>query len=780
MIFDFNNAISEKTWKDRYQKNGESLQENFKRVAQFVANNKVEEEFFYEIMNQGLFFGGGRTTSNAGIGTKLTLNNCFCAPRIKDDLNDIFKKVNLGAITHQRGGGIGYDFSTLRPSGLKTSNDAIASGPVSFMDVFNAQTATILQGGRRGANMGILNIYHPDIKEFIEAKATDPKRLNHFNLSVMVDDNFLQSVEEDREILLHFPVYDDKGFIETNPSKWIVNKTVSARELWDLIIKKAYDNGEPGIFFYDNLNRRNNLAYCENIIITNPCSEYVSGIVYGDSYDSNNYGGACNLGSLMLHNFVVSPFTKEAHIDYELLTTTIRRAVTFLDNIIEKNKYPDDVFRNYQKEFRTIGLGVTGLADALAMLNLSYDSINGRKFVDKLIEYISLTAFSASVELAQVKGPFPGFKQEFADGGFLVEHANYSKYYKKEWQDLIDNIKESGIRNAKVMSIAPTGTMSLVFGNNCSSGIEPIFALEAKRKIKIGGQGEDNIQEVILQDYAYSLYKKLYNKEPPKSLFPTALEISVDSHLEMLGVIANHIDMSVSKTINIPESYSFEDTKDVYFKARNLGIKGCTIFRPNALRPGIIFDNTSSINTPPEKEDEKPIKYNYITPVSRKTLGTTHGNVYCKKCACGTLYITVACDDEGNLVETFVESSKGGVCKANTAAINRLVSLAMRSGVVVEEIIDQLKGIDCKACTTAKSNGKQIDGLSCPDIISKVIEEFYKDKNFPYLKDKKTPKEIEQERKELKNLITCPECGESIVFEGGCVICHSCGWSKCG
>lgn len=280
----FANDIIENIWTDRYQKNGESYVDALRRVADFCSKYDSYEEknqsgetipvrdLFFNLMYNEEFYPAGRTMSNAGIGRDLTLNNCFVAPQIRDSLEEIFDKVKLGARTHQKGGGIGYDFSNLRPKGSPTSNDAIASGPVSFMDVFNAQTATILQGGRRGANMGVMNVYSMDIEEFINAKSYETGKLNHFNVSVMVDDDFMIAVQEDRNVFLHFPVYDDEGKILKDPSKWTQSKEVSARYIWDLIVKKAYDNGEPGVFFYDNLNRDNNLAYIENIVCSNPSS----------------------------------------------------------------------------------------------------------------------------------------------------------------------------------------------------------------------------------------------------------------------------------------------------------------------------------------------------------------------------------------------------------------------------------------------------------------------------------------------------------------------------
>lgn len=363
----FSNEIIENIWKDRYRKNEETLEDNFRRVAKFCATNADEEEAFYHMLCEGLFFPAGRTMSNAGIGRSLTLNNCFVAPQIQDSLADIFDKVALGARTHQKGGGIGYDFSNIRPKGMPTSNDAIASGAVSFMDVFNAQTATILQGNRRGANMGVMNVYAMDIEEFVTAKSKDRNKLNHFNVSVMIDDAFMEAVEEDAEINLHFPVYDKNGHIENNPDNWIVSKKISAKYLWDLITRMAYDNGEPGVFFYDNLNKDNNLWYTERIVCSNPCAEYLAGTVFGENEDPSSFGGACNLGSLMLHKFVVNPFTSRAYIDYDKLKATIHTAVRMLDNIIDVNAFPDPIYEKYQKRFRTIGLGTTGLADMLVM-----------------------------------------------------------------------------------------------------------------------------------------------------------------------------------------------------------------------------------------------------------------------------------------------------------------------------------------------------------------------------------------------------------------------------
>lgn len=770
---DFVNAILENIWKDRYRKNKETLSDNFNRVAAYCGNGDDETKEFYDVMKNRKFFPAGRTMSNCGIGKNLTLNNCFVAPQIKDSLDDIFDKVKLGAVTHQKGGGIGYDFSQLRPKGAKTSNDAVASGAISFMDCFNAQTSTILQGNRRGANMGVMAIYNLDIEDFISAKSYEENKLNHFNVSVMVDDEFIEAVKENKSIFLHHPVYDDSGKILKDPDKWELKKEISATYLWNLIVKKAYDNGEPGIFFYENLNKDNNLWYIENIVCTNPCAEYLAGTIYGnhpktgEPLNSSEFGGACNLGSLFLHNFVKNPFKEDAEIDYDDLKASISTAIRFLDNIIDINNFPSKIYENYQKSFRTIGLGVTGLADMLVMLNLKYNSQKAQNFVNELMNFIALNAFKASILLSKEKGEFPFLDREkYVQGGYLKKHAE--KY--PEWVEVIEDIKKYGIRNSKILSIAPTGTLSLTYGNNCSSGIEPIFSLSYDRTVKVGGQQTQDEITVKMQDYAYYLWEKTTEGNVvSKDTFVTAMDMTVDEHIDMLKNIAWHTDMSVSKTINVPTEYTFSETKDIYLKCFEHSIKGCTIFRPNEIRKGILF--ADGVKKAP------PVIYNSIKPVSRKEIGTTQGNTFCKKCACGTLYITINRDEFNNIIECFVHTSKGGICQANISAVNRMVSLAMRCGIAIDEIVDQLVGINCPACVKEKTKGEQISGMSCPDIIARTLREFEKmiDTKPVFVE----PEIVKEEVKFSGSLEHCPDCNEEINHEGGCVICFNCGWSKC-
>lgn len=777
--YKFNNAIIEKMWRDRYQKNNESVNDNLKRVAKFVSDNDQCEKDIYNAMSQGYFFFGGRTMSNAGIGEDLTVNNCFVAPQIQDSMDDIFTKVKLGAITHQKGGGIGYDFSLLRPSGTPTNNDAMASGALSFMDVFNAQTATILQGNRRGANMGVMNIYDMDIEEFITAKSKDPNRLNHFNLSVMVDDDFMKAVQNNKDIYLHFPVYDEKSHIIKDSNKWSQSKKISANYLWDLIMTNAYNNGEPGVFFYDNANNDNNLQYIETICCSNPCFEYLSGTVYGENIDSSQYGGACNLGSLMLHNFVLNPFTNKAEIDHKSLNNTIKIAVRCLDNIIDVNHFPDDIYKNYQESFRTIGLGVTGLADMLVMMGLQYDSTKARQLVDELMNEIAKQTYRASIDLAKEKDSFPFLNvNEFIKSGYLTKHMKDDN----EWKDIVDEIKKHGIRNGKMLAVAPCGTMSLVWGNNCSSGIEPIFSLDYERKIRIGGQSEEDEQIIHMTDYAYNLAKTL-----PQTInfnnFSTALEISVDDHIEMLGAITKHIDMSVSKTINVPTEYSFEDAKDIYVKCWKLGIKGCTIFRPNEIRQGILLANNDK-----KKKDKKD------SPTTKSINELNRGDIICVNddllsCkrtitnGCGKFYLHTDFDEgTGEPMETFIDIGSGGGCERNLQFISRLISLLLRSGMPIEEIIDQAKSI--KPCTAyvSRTNSKHdtSKGSSCPNAIGFALEELNEKIHDRYFIDELEETDGIKDSHNIPSGAECPKCKEKTLYDiGGCQTCTSCGWSKC-
>ncbi len=784
----FVNEVYESIWKDRYQKNGESYNDQLWRVADFIATaeSSVEEirdkwaDKFFSIMDAGYFFPAGRTMSNAGIGEKLTLNNCFVAPIVGNSMEQIFNAVKLGAMTHKAGGGIGYAFSNLAPNGYKTRNDAIASGPVSFMDVFNAQTATVQQGSRRGANMGMLSVYHPDILEFIHAKSATEGRLNHFNLSVVVDNAFMNLVIDNGQVQLHWPIYDEKGN-KLPPDKWDkqFTKLVSARDIWNEIMQMAYDNGEPGVFYEDNANNRNPAWYVERIVCSNPCAEYLAGTI--NATDPSQYGGACNLGSLFLHNFVKNPFTKQAHLDTEALRDTISIAVRMLDDIIDVNKFPDKIYENYQKGMRTIGIGITGLADMLAMLGMKYDSQEARNYVESLMQMITNAEYYASVQIAKEKGCFPLCEPD--------KHSN-STYVKSVLEhDVIDEMSEYGIRNAKIQAVAPCGTISMVFGNNCSSGIEPIFSLSYDRKVKIGGQDDKDVKIVKMMDYAYYLYHKL--KDDGKQLdfdehdiFPTALNMSVDDHVAMLAIISKYTDMSVSKTINVPTEASFDEVKDIYIQCWKKGIKGCTIFRPNTIRQGILLTE--------DKKDDEP-KLETSSPIlPRGSIIEPSNDLIGKKrkiqTGCGSLHVLAFFDPiDGNLQEVYFNKGSTGGCANFMTGLSRMVSLLCRAGVDIMTIKDQLDSTGvCPSYATRKATHHDTSkGSCCPMAIGNALVEMYNEMQSEL--DDKEDEEKPVKQKPIKPIHVsnapstevCPECGEPVMFEGGCKICKSCGWTKC-
>ena len=795
----FVNEVYESIWKDRYQKNGESYDDQLWRVADFIATaeSSVEEirdkwaDKFHDIMASGYFFPAGRTMSNAGIGEKLTLNNCFVAPIVGNSMEQIFDAVKLGAMTHKAGGGIGYAFSNLAPNGYKTRNDAIASGPVSFMDVFNAQTATVQQGSRRGANMGMLSVYHPDILEFIHAKSSTEGRLNHFNLSVVVDDAFMWNVITDGQVLLHWPIYDEKGN-KLPLDKWDeqFTKSVPARDIWNEIMQMAYDNGEPGVFYEDNANNRNPAWYVERIVCSNPCAEYLAGTI--NATDPSQYGGACNLGSLFLHNFVKNPFTKQAHLDTDALRDTISIAVRMLDDIIDVNKFPDKIYENYQKGMRTIGIGITGLADMLSMLGMKYDSQEARDYVKSLMQMITNAEYYASVQLAKEKGCFPLCEPD--------KHAD-STYVKSVLEhDVIDEMSKYGIRNAKIQAVAPCGTISMVFGNNCSSGIEPIFSLSYDRKVKIGGQDDKDVKIVKMMDYAYYLYHKL--KDEGKQLdfdehdiFPTALNMSVDDHVAMLAIISKYTDMSVSKTINVPTEASFDEVKDIYIQCWKKGIKGCTIFRPNAIRQGILLTDN-------KKDDEsKPESTSLILP--RGSIIEPSNDLIGKKrkiqTGCGSLHVLAFFDPiDGNLQEVYFNKGSTGGCANFMTGLSRMVSLLCRAGVDIMTIKDQLDstGVCPSYATRRATHHDTSKGSCCPMAIGNALVEMYNEMQNE-LDDKeddisnvaknlsKSANKATDSIEKLSNALTaistdvCPECGEPLLHIGGCIQCSSCAWSKC-
>jgi ribonucleoside-diphosphate reductase alpha chain len=565
-----------------------SIEESWQRVARTVAAAEPAEQgrwgtAFYEVLRGFRFLPGGRILAGAGTDRRVTLFNCFVMGLIEDDMESIFEALKEGALTMQAGGGVGYDFSTLRPGNcVASATGRIASGPVSFMQIWDAMCTTVLStGARRGAMIASLRCDHPDIETFIDAKR-EPGRLRHFNLSVQVTDAFMEAVEADRDWPLVFPDDSLEQDInaETVMCRWPgFSRPVScrvlarrpARKLWERIMRATYDTSEPGVLFVDRINELNNLAYRESITTTNPCGE-----IPLPPY------GACNLGSVNLVRFVRNPFTEGARLDLDAIQDTVGIATRLLDNVIDCSEFPLEKEALQAQGSRRIGLGITGLADALIMLGLHYGEASARREAARVMETICLAAYRSSIELAREKGCFPFFERD--------AYLN-SRFVRSLPDDIRSGIAEHGIRNSHLTAIAPTGTISLL-ANNVSSGIEPVFDFRLSRKV-LNREGE--YERFELEDYALRVWREQGgNTEDLPAEFVDSRSLPPDAHLEMQGVLQPFVDSAISKTINVPVDYAFDDFQDLYRLAYNHGLKGCTTFRPNPVTGEILSPSTAA------------------------------------------------------------------------------------------------------------------------------------------------------------------------------------------
>lgn len=574
--------VSRQVWESKYRYQGvdHSIADSWQRVARAVAGVETErrgqwEERFRQLLEDFRFLPGGRILAGAGTRHKVTLFNCFVMGTIEDSMDGIFDALKEGALTMQQGGGVGYDFSTLRPSGTPACQaGTLASGPVSFMRIWDAMCATLLStGARRGAMMATLRCDHPDIEQFIDAKRP-PGELRHFNLSVLLSDAFMTAVEKDQQWPLLFPLQSLQGndgeIIERvwsgnpQPIPCRVIRRIPARKLWQKLMHASYDHAEPGVLFIDRLNRLDNLGYRESISAANPCGE-----IPLPPY------GACNLGSINLTRFVHHPFSAQAAVDLGAIEAAVSDAVRFLDNVVDLSRFPLAAQQEQALGSRRIGLGLTGLADTLILLGLRYDSNEGAAKAAELMRTICHSAYRASIGLAREKGPFPWFdRQQYLARPFIRSLP----------RGLRLDIERYGIRNSHLTAIAPAGTISLL-ANNVSSGIEPVFSYRQKRRIL---QPDGGYREYELEDYAHHLYRF---RHPAKSLpasFVSVEALEPRHHLQMQAALQPHVDNAISKTINIPADYPFERFQILYLDAYRLGLKGCTTFRPNPVTGAIL------------------------------------------------------------------------------------------------------------------------------------------------------------------------------------------------
>jgi ribonucleoside-diphosphate reductase alpha chain len=725
-----------------------TVEDSWRRIARALAAVEKRpadwEDRFYGALEGFRYLPAGRITAGAGTGRSVTLFNCFVMGTIPDSLEGIFQNLKEAALTMQQGGGIGYDFSTIRPRGAAVHGVAAdASGPLSFMDVWDAMCRTIMSAGsRRGAMMATMRCDHPDIEAFIEAKQ-DAARLRMFNLSVLVTDPFMAAVKADGPWDLSF---DGR-----------VYRTVQAADLWNRIMRATYDYAEPGVIFIDRINAMNNLHYAETIAATNPCGEQPL-----PPY------GACLLGSVNLARLVTDPFGKTAALDLDVLDDLVRVAIRMMDNTVDASRFPLPEQAAEARAKRRIGLGVTGLADALLMVGLRYGSEAAAGACEDWMHRIARAAYLASVDLAREKGPFPLFDAE----KFLA-----SGTMQRMDEDVRQAVRRHGIRNALLTSIAPTGTISLYAGN-VSSGIEPVFAYAYKRKV-LQKDGARTEEEVV--DYAVHLWRERFGDRPLPDHFVDAQTLPPLDHVRMQAAAQKWVDSSISKTINCPEDISFDAFKDVYMAAWDQGCKGCTTYRPNAVTGSVLSVSEKEEKLP---EAEKGAEVVYLSePLGRPQ--ALEGATYKLKWPDSEHAIYITINDiiqsgHRRPFEVFI-NSKNMEHYAWTVALTRMISAVFRRGGDVSFVVEELKAV------FDPRGGAWMEGRYIPSILAAiggVIERHMISIGFlsgEGMGLKADPKAVAVAVGEGPRGPACPSCGQfGMQNIEGCLTCPNCGYSKCG
>jgi len=706
-----------------------------KALSSVEKTKKLQEKWealFFDALENFKFVPGGRIMHGAGReDITTTLNNCYVVGIKTDSIKSIYDCVIQEAMTYKYGGGCGHDLSILRPGGdeiLGTGGNSC--GPVGFMNLFSENTNTIAQHGRRGANMQTLRVDHPDIEKFIEIKTGDVDMVKYSNISVLLTDEFMKAVQDDTDFNLQWG-----GKVYT---------TVKAKDLWMKIIEHAHSSAEPGLLFWDTMTKYHNAEYCSPLVSTNPCAE-----------QPLPDGGCCNLGALNLERFV----DNDGNFDFDGFKETTAVGARFLDNVIDYNLERHALEEQKQNAMndRRVGLGILGLGDMLVKMGIKYDSDEALETINKIMEIHRNTAYETSAELAKEKGQFPNFDWDGYSQSLFVQDLP---------KELQEKIKNHGVRNCTLTTVAPTGSGAIVA--RVTSGIEPIFATSYQRKVK---KNDSLGKEFDTFTVYHPVVKEMFGTdENLPEYVVTAHNVDPYFRVKMQGEVQKYIDSSISSTVNLAEETTVDTVADIYMTAYKADLKGITVYREGS-REGILITNEKSSEDEPQTESQEKKS-------ARMRPTTTSGQTRRMRTGDGTLYITVN-EDENGLCEVFTTIGKaGGTVAAQTEAISRLISLSLRSGVDPNSIISQLKGISGPNPTW--EDGQLI--LSTPDAIGRALESFVDGEAVPESGKKKAQFEIAEDTSTLPNTqgMYCKECdGHGIVDEGGCLICKDCGWSKC-
>ncbi len=717
--------------------------EMWKRLAKEISSvekdQKTYEEKFFWLLNDFKFVPGGRILFGTGSPRRATLLNCYYLPIKEDSIEGIFETAREMARTYSFGGGVGIDISVLRPKGCFVNNASIrTTGAVSFMELYSVTTGTIGQSGRRGALMITMDVHHPDIEDFIVAKS-DKRSVRYANISVKVYNDFMHAVEENSDFELHF---------KNNLAE--AKRKVNARVIWEKIIDTALNTGDPGIIFWDHVKDESPVEYDPRMSVkgTNPCAEQ----------PLENYG-ACDLGAINLEYFVKDSFTKNANIDWKTLETTIRYSVRFLDNVLDYS-YPRHALKAQAEQTvytRRIGLGVMGLANMLIRLNIKYDTDAAIKFVDEFFGKFKEIAYDESSNIAKEKGSFKGFNAE--------EHVKRN-FIKRLSSELKKKIKAQGLRNGAVLTIAPTGSISSMIG--VSGGVEPIYALSYTRRSESLSEEKFEILDPIVKTYMNEF--KLKEKRQLPDIFVVAHAVDPFFRVKMQATIQKHIDSSISSTVNLKNDTGKDTVNKIYIEAWKQGCKSITIYREGSKEDILTATDEAGQQPPPEKIEAE------LSELEERPF-IMQGTTIKFPLPQGNLYVTVNKGPNDAIKEVFISMGRSGEAeKTYTEAIGRLISVYLQSGGNVERIINTLKGI--RGDTTVWFNGIRL--LSLPDAVAKGLELVEKGAKITTLKGNEQTENLKGKIEPVSMTKRCPSClQDTLIFENGCFVCKSCGYTKC-